>query len=335
MEVMRTAVDYDKSEGRALRLLEIYFFIEENPGVKAEALAEAFKIGIATLYRDIQSLKRMGIQVNYETPNRGGYHIDRGSIRFARIKPHEIKPLLMAQNILQKLAFPDGDIFNRLVEQILGTVRDGELERIRQNLNQYLYLRTPMNRRFSLDSEHQAQFLSDLLRASENQWSVQLEYPRSQELASRIINPLGLWFGHNAWYLAAWDQKRRGYRTFAVDRIQSLEILENKPFILPEQFDLTAWVETSWNAMPLNAQDSIETVQLHFDYEVGMDLAQSFWHQSQQFHIPGVKTEPVLATFQLGKTSLETEFLGWVRSFGSKVQILAPAWLKHKLENEK
>jgi predicted DNA-binding transcriptional regulator YafY len=332
---METIVEYDKSEGRALRLLELYFYIEENPGVKADTLAAAFKIGIATLYRDIQSLKKMGIQVNYETPNRGGYHIDRGSIRFARIKPYEIKPLLMAQSILQNLAFPDGDIFNRLVEQIVGTVRDGELERTRQSLGKYLFLRTPMNRRFSLDSEHQAQFLSDLLRAAENQWSIQLEYPRSQELASRVINPLGLWFGHNAWYLAAWDQKRKGYRTFAVDRIQGLKILENKPFNRPEQFDLAAWIETSWNAMPLNAQDSVEVVQLHFEYEVGVELAQSFWHQSQQFEIPERATEPVVASFRLGKTSLETEFLSWVRSFGPKVRVLAPAWLQQKLEDEK
>lgn len=329
---MSMVVDYDKSEGRALRLLEIYFYIEENPGVNAEKLAEVFKIGVATLYRDIQSLRKMGINVSYETPNRGGYHIDRGSIRFARIRPEELKPILIARSLLNKLAFPDCDIFTRLVEQIVGTIRDGEVERIKSNLDTYLYFRAPMNRRFSLECEDHVQFLSDLLKAAENHWSVQLEYPRSSELVDRTVNPLGLWFGHNAWYLAAWDQKRKAYRTFAVDRIRNVKLIPNRPFIPPQEFNLAQWVETSWIAMPADNQDELEEVKLAFEYETGLDIAQSFWHQSQNFKIPNKSEEPVVATFSLSKTSLETEFLGWIRSFGPKVTIMSPAWLKERSE---
>lgn len=325
---MSMVMEYDKSEGRALRLLELYFYIEENPGVNAEKLAGIFGIGIATLYRDIQSLRKMGIHVSYETPNRGGYHIARGSIRFARIKPNELKPLLIAKTLLNKLAFPDGDIFNRLVEQIVGTVRDGEVDRIRQKLETYLYMRAPMNRRFSLECQDHVQFLTGLLKAAENQWSVKLNYPRSTELTTRTVNPLGIFFGYNAWYVITWDQDRKDYRTFAVDRIQSLEALPNKPFTRPDGFDLQTWVETSWIAMPTNPEDGLEEVELAFDYEVGLDIAQSFWHQSQEFEVPKKPGKPVRASFKLAKGSLETEFLGWVRSFGPKVEVVHPQWLK-------
>lgn len=308
---MATTVEYDKSEGRALRLLELYFYIEENPGATADQLARAFNISVATLYRDIQSLRKMGIAVSYETPNRGGYHIDKGSIRFARIKPDEVKPLLIARNLLDKIAFPGGQIFDRLVEQIVGTIREEDMERIRENLNKYLYLRAPMNRRFSLEAKIHVQFLSDLLQAIENQWSVQIEYPRSKELSNRTVNPLGLWFGHNAWYLAAWSHERKACRTFAIDRISKLEVLPHKPFKRPVDFDLVQWVETSW-------------IELAFEHDTGLDIAQAFWHQSQEFTIPKNPKKPVIGKFKLCKRSMETEFLSWIRSFGSKVEIIAP-----------
>jgi predicted DNA-binding transcriptional regulator YafY len=93
-----------------------------------------------------------------------------------------------------------------------------------------------MNRRFSLECQDHVQFLTDLLKAAENQWSVKLNYPRSTELATRNVNPLGVFFGHNAWYVTNWDQNRKDYRTFAVNRIRSLELLPNKPFKRPEGF---------------------------------------------------------------------------------------------------
>jgi predicted DNA-binding transcriptional regulator YafY len=120
---------------------------------------------------------------------------------------------------------------------------------------------------------------------------------------------------------------RQAYRTFAVDRMSQLVCDANQPFTPGKAFNLTEWVESCWIAMPDSAT---ETVTLAFEYETGLDIAQSFWHQSQHFEIPEDGTQPVMATFLLSMASLETEFRGWIRSFGPKVTILSPHWLIDK-----
>jgi hypothetical protein len=80
--------------------------------------------------------------------------------------------------------------------------------------------------------------------------------------------------------------------------------------------------------MPANPDEGLEAVELAFDYAVGLDIAQSFWHHSQEFDVPESPGKPVRASFKIAKGSLQTEFLGWVRSFGSKVEVVHPQWLK-------
>ncbi len=324
------AIEYDKSEGKAIRLLELYFYIEEYPGIKADRLIEVFGVSPATLYRDIQTLRKLGIPIDVESSNRGGYRIEKGSIRFLRIKPQEIRPLLIARELLFKLTFPQGEIFDRLLKNMLNTIRDGEIARIDNQLKEVLYFRVPLNRRFSMDAKTQVQALSDLLEASVNRWTVELYYPSQKKIQPRRINPYGIWFGHNAWYVAGWCHKHKALRTFAVDRIEKLTVLERETFKRPESFNLPDWVETSWIAMPAVAETA-ERVVLAFDYDTGMEIAQSFWHQSQEFIVPNKADEPVEATFTLSKTSLETEFLSWVMSFGPKVRVKEPTWFRKRI----
>lgn len=315
--------DYDKSEGRAIRLLELYFCIEENPGIKADELVEKFGISPASLYRDIQSLKKMGIAIDYTSSNRGGYRIEKGSIRFVRVKSAEVKPLLIARELFRKLSFPDGDIFDLLLANILGTVRENEVERIQIQLNEHLYFRSPLNRRFDLSAKEQVDTLSRLLEASFNRWSVQFQYPaRDSSVSVRLVNPLGLWFGQTAWYLAAWCHERKALRTFAVDKIRYLELLESRTFPVIPGFSLAEWVETSWIATPSNTPSDTCEVIVEFDPHTGREIAGFFWHPSQNFQLPNNSLNPVLATFRLSKESIETEFRSWVQSFGSKARIV-------------
>ena len=45
---------------------------------------------------------------------------------------------------------------------------------------------------------------------------------RSQRASERVIEPLRLVHTGSRWYLVAWDLKREDWRTFRVDRVQSL-----------------------------------------------------------------------------------------------------------------
>lgn len=331
-----TEIEYDKSEGKVIRLLELYFYIEEHPGVKADKLIDLFKVSPATFYRDIATLKRLGINVDLESTNRGGYIIEKGNIRFSRVKSQDVRPLLIAHELLEKLTFPQGDIFERLLKNMLSTIREGEVDRVKAQIQNFLYFRVPLNRRFSVESKEHVSDLTQLLEASINQWEVVFSYPSSNTLEERRTKPYGLWFGHNAWYLSAWCYKRKEIRTFAVDRIEKLSVDNKRSFNRPSSFNLEDWVETSWIAMP-QEKEKLEEVQLEFDYNTGISIADCFWHRSQNFKIPKKEGEPVIGTFKLSKASIESEFLSWILSFGPKVKVTKPKWLvkaiKQKLQD--
>jgi predicted DNA-binding transcriptional regulator YafY len=62
--------------------------------------------------------------------------------------------------------------------------------------------------------------------ASERKF-VEFDYAREDgERSHREVRPLGLYFWGGTWTLASWCEMRKDFRTFRVDRISKLEVLE-------------------------------------------------------------------------------------------------------------
>lgn len=78
-----------------------------------------------------------------------------------------------------------------------------------------------------LDPANQ-QRLQQLREAVQAQRKVALHYRDPLDNTSRrTIRPLGCFFWGKVWTLAAWCETRRDFRSFRVDRIQSLKVLES------------------------------------------------------------------------------------------------------------
>src|SRR5205814_242775 len=63
----------------------------------------------------------------------------------------------------------------------------------------------------------------------------------TREVTERDVDPYGLAFRHGAWKLVGYCHLRTDQRVFALDRIEALEVNEQKPaqadFTIPEGFD--------------------------------------------------------------------------------------------------
>lgn len=56
---------------------------------------------------------------------------------------------------------------------------------------------------------------------------MQLEYKSAkQEVSQRKVRPLGLFFWGYTWTLAAWCELREDFRTFRLDRMYQLTVLD-------------------------------------------------------------------------------------------------------------
>jgi len=71
--------------------------------------------------------------------------------------------------------------------------------------------------------------LAPVRAALEGQRVIWLAYVRRDGTASeRRVLPLGLFFWGDCWSLIAWCELRQGFRNFRLDRIGTLEVLDDR-----------------------------------------------------------------------------------------------------------
>jgi proteasome accessory factor B len=122
----------------------------------------------------------------------------------------------------------------------------------------------------------------------------------------------------HALYLIGYDEDREAMRTFKVERIRDLSVLP-RTFDAPED-DVVAQLRRAWDII---ADQPATKVVLRFRPEVAGRVTEASWHSSQ-------------AVMQLPDGSLEwsatvagtIEIRLWILSWGSDVEVLAPAALR-------
>lgn len=201
---------------RADRLFQIVQILRTRRRVTAALLAERLEVSERTVYRDIRDLSISGVPIQGEAGS--GYRLMPGfDIPPLMFTGLEVEALIAAIGMLQTWS---GDVLAQAAgsaqEKLLGVLpADRRLlaERnriITPNMGKY-----PQTRRW-FDVLHQA------MRQREE---VYIRYENDKgEASERAIHPLGLSFWGEVWVLVAWCLLRDDYRSFRLDRCQSVAI---------------------------------------------------------------------------------------------------------------
>jgi predicted DNA-binding transcriptional regulator YafY len=105
----------------------------------------------------------------------------------------------------------------------------------------------------------------------------------SNEVNDRIISPQRLVHYRDNWYLDAWDHKKRALRTFSIDRIKQLRVLNRKAKDIPDNRldDHFASAYGIFAGKPRN------TAVLRFSPERARWVADETWHPRQKSRFDG------------------------------------------------
>ena len=97
-----------------------------------------------------------------------------------------------------------------------------------------------------------APLLEALRRGAHQQQQIQMTYQSSASPAAteRRVDPYALVHRSGWWYMLGYCHLRRALRTFRVDRIQHIEVL-NQPFQAPEDFDVWRYLDTEFKDQPV------------------------------------------------------------------------------------
>jgi len=206
------------------RVSAILIQLQSKKVVKAQEIADRFNISLRTVYRDVKALDEAGVPVIGEAGI--GYSIMEGyrlpPVMFTK---EEATAFLTAEKLVEKLTDHStkknyGTAMLK-IKAVLRLTEKDYLEDMEPHIevieNQYVPKRTN-------DTIHLQQVLQSI--AGKN--VLQLEYfaNHNQQNSTRDVEPVGIYYLAEHWYMVGYCRLRKDYRTFKFGSINTLRVTD-------------------------------------------------------------------------------------------------------------
>ncbi|VAW81971.1 Transcriptional regulator, DeoR family [hydrothermal vent metagenome] len=205
---------------RADRLFQIVQFLRSRRITTARWLSEVLEVSERTIYRDVQDLMATGVPIEGEAGI--GYVIRRG---------YDLPPLMFTRDEITALTL-GARIVNSWADPGLAMAAQSVLSKIETVLPDALKGELDQTRLFSPLVQiptRVAAFMGELRNAVGHRNQVAITYTRADGTDSkRVIWPLGLFFWGTVWTLGAWCELRQAFRSFRLDRIETLQVCDER-----------------------------------------------------------------------------------------------------------
>ena len=202
---------------RAERLFQLTTLLRNRRTVlTARQMSEHLQVSERTIYRDIQSLSLSGVPIEGEAGV--GYRLShRYQLPPLMFDREEVESLLLGARMVS--SWGDTEMARhakQAIQKILAVLPD-HLRHSDENLPLLVPTMEEVQKYYTAHS----QAIREAIRLK---FKLDIHYTRADEQQStRTIEPLGLIFWGKIWTLVAWCQWRDDYRTFRLDRINSLD----------------------------------------------------------------------------------------------------------------
>ena len=140
----------------------------------------------------------------------------------------------------------------------------------------------------------------------------------------RKVAPYKIWFFDGTFYLIGNCGLREDIRIFAMDRINNLEMSDEK-FEMPEDFNADEFMKSSFGVFH---GEPVE-VRIQFTPDIADYIQEKIWHETQQ--IEALPDGSII--FQAEVAGIE-EIKFWILKWGAKARVLAPDSLVDEIQAE-
>jgi predicted DNA-binding transcriptional regulator YafY len=294
------------------RMFATILLLQSRRVIKAEDIAAHFEISLRTVYRDVAALSEAGVPVVAEAGV--GYSLLKSySMPPVMFTPEEASALFLGGELVEQLTDPSLQTQMRSallkIRSVLPPAQQDHLDRLKQSTA--LFIGPPQAKGAS-----QA-VLTQIQSALAQRRVLALDYRASgrDEPTRREVEPLGLIYYGDHWHLIAYCRLRRDYRDFRTDRMVKLSA-NGATFQPHAGFSVREYIDSQHDEKP-----GIE-VKLKFTARAA-ERARRSWFAGT-LEEARVK-DGIIMTFPV--CGLEW-FAGWLVSFGTEVQVLAPPELR-------
>lgn len=302
-------------EDKVVRCLSLLFAMARaRRGVQLRQLYERRGWYWRSAYRDVETLEAAGVPV--EKRERGWFALDEAWLPPSTVdlRADEGEAVATARRLASVLRDTSlGGALERLLAKLGVIVRQGELPLA----DTWLHTREPPSL-----AAHRVAF--DLLRdAIAARRPVSFHYSRANgDTSQREVEPLLFhWDGTiDSFYLVGWCRTREALRTFALQRIDRVRVLEGYALARPEAVRQASLAYRGW------LRPESTRVAIRFSPEVAREVRERSWHASQRFDDQpdgGVVLELAIGAAE----AIERDIM----SFGPDATVLTPDTLAERI----
>ncbi|MBD8490612.1 YafY family transcriptional regulator [Echinicola sp. CAU 1574] len=298
------------------RLTAILTHLQSKRLVKAQQIADRFDISLRTVYRDVKALEEAGVPIIGEAGS--GYSLVEGY----RLPPvmfteDEAMAFVVAEKMVEKLTDKESAAhFKSAMYKIRSVLRSGEKE-IYEQAETHIEIRKKAN---TLQQADRPKTIPMILSGVVNKVVLIMEYKAiGKDAASeREIEPVGIYYFYDQWYMIAYCRLRKAYRTFRIDRIISMKELDEK--FENKHPSLQAYLKE------LENKKELTKIVVEVDKSVAPYLNQSKYEYGLVYETD--VADKVEMTFML---PYEDDFIRWYFMFAEYADIQSPDHLKDKI----
>jgi len=284
------------------RLFQALYILLERQSITAPELARLLEVSVRTVYRDIETLSLAGVPVYTAAGKGGGISLMSGyTFDKALLSDEEQNQILFA---IQSLQAADQNV-DRLLQKLGTAFRKTNTSWIEVDFSRWGMRRTD-NCKFE-----------QLKKAILEKRIMHIIYcGTSGNITERDVKPVRLVFKNKNWYLRAFCLQAEAFRLFKVSRIMELELTGDT---FTESFaDLPSLDGGDPPAYPGTA------IKLRF-------LPSMAFRVYDEFDRGSIAPQPDGSLCVSAEFPIDGWVFGYLLSFGTDVEILAPAGLKTDL----
>lgn len=290
------------------RLVGIMLVLQSRSATPVGDLVERFEVSRRTIYRDLLALAEAG----FPLANHGsGYGVPDGfRLPPLTLTSREATALLMGAEFVRAHTDPALKAAAETAIAKIEATLPAPVRSYAQNMMAYLQLRRTrrVGRRYQEDN------IFALQKAIADRRALHIRYDRGSkgEISERIVEPLGMIFSADHWYVVAHCRSRGDVRVFRTDRILGIDPLD-ETFIPPAGFSLATQLK----------EDDGQQEDFLIELKVSPALAQRL-HERMPFRIVSEKKvdhhiSMTLRTFGVDHAT------HLVLSMGSEAEVVRPA----------
>lgn len=307
------------------RLLAVLWLLHVRRKLTARELAGALEVDVRTVYRDIQSLSMAGVPVIAEPGPGGGYRLaDDFTAAPLYFAPDEARELFVAAHLARATRPDRAQALDSAVAKIRRTLSPEVLAEL-----EGLASRTLVDFGRPVPGGATQDLRVAVERAVVSRRTVEMRYdkPGRRDPRPRRLDPYGILFQGSVWLVVGYCHRRREIRTFRLDRMSDLRVLD-ATFRVPESFRLEDHLPESW-IRPRLREGATETVEIRGAPHAIQALAEHWYLRHCHPKVAAGGKSLTVSIDPIGRRHLLRTLL-----VNEEVELVRPSAMRHEMVAE-